>query len=188
MSRIGSGRVNKHVSSSKIHYSWSRKITWVFINPFHATGLVLYRPKWALPPAAGEKCFKFSIGICMNCIGKMLIWRHFHRIMELLLNNIWGIGKFYLWKNSCFSFQWKCNKANTLAANATDWIGGDLNVSMNQSQQSPLQRVASRNFQSAIYTGPMGGCTSMLGQINLQLMEELWCSKRLTGDCAITNS
>ena len=46
--------------------------------------------------------------------------------------------------------------------NATDRIGGDLNVSMNQSDQSPLRRVASRSFQSGIYTGPTGGHASML--------------------------
>ena len=73
-------------------------------------------------------------------------------------------------------------------ATATDWIGGNLNVSMNQSHQSPLQRVANQSFQSAIYTDPMGGCASMVAQINLQLMEELVCSKRLKGDCTITNS
>ena len=39
--------------------------------------------------------------------------------------------------------------------NATDRIGGDLNVSM--SHQSQLQRVASCSFQSTIYTGPTGG-------------------------------
>ena len=72
--------------------------------------------------------------------------------------------------------------------NATDQIGSDLNVSMNQNHPSPLQRVASQSFQSAIYIGPMGGCTSMLGQIILQLIEELRCSKRLTGDCTIKNS
>ena len=54
-----------------------------------------------------------------------------------------------------------------------------------QSHHSPLQRVASRSFQSAIYTSPKGGRASMLGQINLKLMEELGCSKRLTGDCTI---
>ena len=73
-------------------------------------------------------------------------------------------------------------------SNATDQIGGNLNVSINQSHQSPLQRVASQSFQSAIYTSPTGGHASMLGQINLQFMEELWCSIRLTGDCTIMNS
>ena len=72
--------------------------------------------------------------------------------------------------------------------NITDRIGGDLNVSMNQSYQSPLGRVDSRSFRSTIYTGTMGGRTSMLGQINLQLMEELGCSKRLPGDYTIMNS
>ena len=33
-----------------------------------------------------------------------------------------------------------------------------------------------------------GWQASMLGQINLQLMEELGCSKRLTGDCTTMNS
>ena len=72
--------------------------------------------------------------------------------------------------------------------NATNQNDGDLNVSMNQAHQSPLRRVASQSFQSAMYTGPMGGQASMLGQINLQLMEELGCSKRLTGDCTTMNS
>ena len=72
--------------------------------------------------------------------------------------------------------------------NTTNRIDGDLNVSMNQSDQSPLQRVTSQSFQSTICTGPMDGCASMLDQINLQLIEELTGSKRLTGDCTITNS
>ena len=58
--------------------------------------------------------------------------------------------------------------------NATDRIGGDLNV-----------QVA---HQSTIYTSGMGGYASMLGQINLQLMEEFGHSKRLTGNCTIMNS
>ena len=61
--------------------------------------------------------------------------------------------------------------------NATDRTGRDLD---------DLQRVASGSFQSAIYTSPIGECASMLGLINLQLMEELGCSKRLTGDCTIS--
>ena len=72
--------------------------------------------------------------------------------------------------------------------NITDRIGGDLNVSMNQSYQSPLGRVDSRSFQSRMYTDTTGGRASMLGQINLQLMKELGCSKRLPGDCTIMNS
>ena len=72
--------------------------------------------------------------------------------------------------------------------NATDQICGNLNVSMNQSHQSLPQGVASQSFQSAIYTGPMGGRATMLGQINLQLREELGCSKMVTGACTIVNS
>ena len=72
--------------------------------------------------------------------------------------------------------------------NITDRIGGDLNVSMNQSYQSPLGRVDSRSFQSMMYTDTTGGRASMLGQINLQLMKELGCSKRLPDDCTIMNS
>ena len=45
--------------------------------------------------------------------------------------------------------------------------------------------MASQTFQSTIHTTPMGERASMLGQINLRLMEELGCSKRLTGDCTI---
>ena len=58
--------------------------------------------------------------------------------------------------------------------NATDRTGRDLD---------DLQRVASGSFQSAIYTSTIGECASMLGQINLQ---ELGCSKRLTGDGTIS--
>ena len=71
--------------------------------------------------------------------------------------------------------------------NATDQSGGDLNVSLNQSHQSPLQRVAVE-ASNPQYTGPTGGRASMLSQINLNLMEELECSKRLAGDCTIMNS
>ena len=44
--------------------------------------------KQTLVPAAGEKTF--SIAICLNCMGKILIWGHFCYIMELLLNNYLG--------------------------------------------------------------------------------------------------
>ena len=75
---------------------------------------------------------------------------------------------------------------------ATNWTDGDLSVSMNQSHQSPLQRVASRSFQSTIYTAPTGEHTesykSMLGHINLNLMEEVGCSKRLAIDCTTMNN
>ena len=108
-----------------------------------------------------QKLSKFSIAICKNCVGKMLI------IMELLLNNY--LGHFsIIEKTFGFSFHGKCNKAN-------------------QGHQSPLQRVDSRSFPSAIYTSPMGGRALMLGQINLQFMKHLRCSKRLTGDYAIMN-
>ena len=72
--------------------------------------------------------------------------------------------------------------------NATDRISGNVTVSMNQSHQSPLRRVASQSLPSKIYIGPTGGHASMLGQINLQLMEELGSYKRLTGNCTIKNS
>ena len=50
----------------------------------------ILRVKQALPPTASKKFFQFSIAICINCIGKMLIWGHFCVIMELLLNNYLG--------------------------------------------------------------------------------------------------
>ena len=50
----------------------------------------MLRAKHALPPAAGKSLFKFGIGFCINCIGKMLIWGHLWGIMELLLNNYLG--------------------------------------------------------------------------------------------------
>ena len=33
---------------------------------------------------------KLSITICINCVGKMLLWGYFYAIMELLLNNYSG--------------------------------------------------------------------------------------------------
>ena len=156
----------------------------------------ILRAKRVLPPAAGEKYFKFSIAICINCVGKMLIWGHFRGITELLLNNYLGhfliIEKTFVFLSiesaikptPFFMLTSKCPGV----PNATDRIGGNLNVSMNQSHQLPLRRVARRSFQSTIYTVPTGGRASMLGQINLQLMGELGCSKRLIGDCTIMNS
>ena len=46
--------------------------------------------KRAFLPTAGEKFFKFSIAICITCIGKMLVWGHFCSVMQLLLNNYLG--------------------------------------------------------------------------------------------------
>ena len=59
-----------------------------FMKNFTTTKIL--QAKQALLSTAGEKFFKFSIAICINCIGKMLIWGHFHGIMELLLNNYLG--------------------------------------------------------------------------------------------------
>ena len=50
------------------------------------------RVKQALLLVAGKKYFKFSIAICINCMGNMLIWGHFCGIMELLLHNYLGHG------------------------------------------------------------------------------------------------
>ena len=51
--------------------------------------------------------------ICINCIGKMLLWGHVPGIIELLLNN--HLGHFLIIeKKNCFSFHIKCNKDNTL--------------------------------------------------------------------------
>ena len=50
----------------------------------------VFRGKWALLPTLVKRCFKFSIAICMNCVGKMLIWGHFWGVMELLLKNYLG--------------------------------------------------------------------------------------------------
>ena len=68
----------------------------------------------ALLSTAGEKFFKFSIAICINCVRKMLISGHFHGIMELLLNNYFEHWNILSLRKICFSFQRKCNKANTL--------------------------------------------------------------------------
>ena len=156
--------------------------------------------KQALLLVAGKKYFKFSIAICINCMENMLIWGHFRGIMGLLLHNYLGHGDILIIEKTFVSvFIESAKKGNILVTcwcpkcpgipNATDQIGGNLNVSMNQGYQSPLQRVASWSFQCAICTGPSGGgLTSMLGQINLKLMKELGCSKRLTGNCTIMNS
>ena len=114
--------------------------------------------------------------------------------MELLLNYL---GQFLIIEKTFLFIESAIKPIPLLHANvqmsygvpnATERIGGGLNVSVNQSHQSPLRRVASRSFQSAIYTVPTGCRASILGQINLQLMEELGCSKRLTSDCTIMNS
>ena len=148
---------------------------------------------WALPPVTGKTFFKFSIRICINCIGKMHIWGHFHCTMELLLNNY--LGYFLIFeKTFVVLFIESAIKPTPLLCanikypgilNATNWIYGDLNVSMNQSHQSPFRRVASQSFYSVVYTGPTGACVSMLGQINLKLMEELEFSKSLTDNGTI---
>ena len=54
-----------------------------------ATAKIL-RVKRASPSTAGEKCFKFNMEICINCVKKMLIRSHFRGIMQLLLNNYLG--------------------------------------------------------------------------------------------------
>ena len=62
----------------------------------------IFRAKGALLPAAGEKLFKFSIAICINGVGKMLIWGNFRGIIELLLNNY--LEHFLIIEKTCFSF------------------------------------------------------------------------------------
>ena len=93
-----------------------------------------------LAPAKGNFFFKFSIMICVNCVGKMLIWGHFHGIMELLLNNY--LGHFLIIeKTFAFLFIEKAIKATPLlqamskcpgVLNATNRIGDNLNVFVNQ--------------------------------------------------------
>ena len=139
---------------------------------------------------------KLSITICINCVGKMLLWGYFYAIMELLLNNY--SGHFLIIEKKIFFSSHKVQQSQHPCymlmskwpgvMNGTNRIGSDLNVSMNQSHQSPFWRVASRSFQSAIYTSPTGGPASMLGQVNLQLMKELRCSKKLTDNRTIMNS
>ena len=91
------------------------------------------------------------------------------------------------WENFLISVHRKCSKPTPLLhvnvqmpgrtkCNQSNW---GQPVSLNQGHQSPLQRLASWSFQSAVYTSPKGAYSFMLGQINLKLMEELGCSKRL---------
>ena len=69
-----------------------------------ATAKIL-RAKGTLLPAAGEKIFKCSIAICINCFGKMLIWSHFRGIIELLLNKCSNnLEHFLIIEKTCFSF------------------------------------------------------------------------------------
>ena len=119
-------------------------------------------------------------------------------MMELLLSNYLGHWDILSFRKLLFFFSKKVQLSQHSyymltskcpdVPNATTQIGDDLNVSVNYSHQSPLERVAIRTFQSAIYTSPMCGCAFMLSQINLQLIEELGCSKRFTGNSTITNS
>ena len=121
---------------------------------------------------------KFSIAICINCVGKMLIGGHFCSIMELLLNyylGYWDILSlwkllFFFWKKVQYS-QHTCYMLTSKwpdVPNATDRIGGDLNVSMNQSHQSTLQRVTKPKLLVHNIQRSYG--------INMQLIEELGCS------------
>ena len=78
-----------------------------------ATAKIL-QAKQALLPAAGENFFKFSIVICINCDGKMLIWGHFHGIMELLLNNYLGHWDILSLRKLVFLFKESAIKATPL--------------------------------------------------------------------------
>ena len=99
-----------------------------------------------------QKLSKFSIAICKTCVGKMLI------IMELLLNNY--LGHFLIIEKT---FVFLCIKS---AIKPTPML--HANVSMNQSHQSPLWKVASWSFQSTIYTSPTGVPKG------LQAIAQLW--------------
>ena len=115
------------------------------LKKIFATTKVL-QVKQALLPGTCEKFFKFSIAICINCIGKMPIWGHFHMIRELLLNNY--LGHFLIIEKT---FVFLCIKS---AIKPTPML--HANVSVNQSHQSPLWKVACWSFQSTIYTSPTG--------------------------------
>ena len=137
------------------------------IKPF-ATANIL-RAKQVLLPTADEKFFKFSMIICMHCFGKIFIWGHFCSMVELLLNH--DLGHFlitekifvFLFIESTISWTaslhaniqmpWctKCNQSN--------WWQPERFYQ----PESPLWRLANQSFHSTIYTGPMGGCASMLG-------------------------
>ena len=137
----------------------------------------------------------FNIMICTNCIEKMLLWVHFRGIMELLLNN--DLGHFLIIeKNFVFLSSWSAIKPTPLLHVKFQML---WSTKCNQSNwqwpkcfyepESPVTTLTSGQLKLPIRdTGPAGGHASVLGQINLQLMQELGCSKSLTGDCTIMNS
>ena len=124
----------------------------------------VFRGKRALLPTVGKRCFKFSIAICINCVGKMLIWGHFWGVMELLLKNY--LGHFLtIEKTFDFLFLESAIKPTPLLhvniqmpyrteCNWSNWWQPECFYE--PASPSPLWRVASRSFQSAIYTGPTG--------------------------------
>ena len=160
-----------------------------------ATAKIL-QAKQALLLAAGQVFFKFSIAISINCVGKMFIWGHFCSIMELLLNNYLGhfliIEKTFVflfiesaiklipWSHANVQIPWptKCNWLN--------WWQPECFCE----PESPVTTPKSCQMKLPIHniTGLTGGCASILGQISLQLMEELGCSKRLADNCTIMNN
>ena len=116
---------------------------------------------------ATMKSIKFSITICINFVGKMLIWDHFCDIMELSLNKY--MGHFLI----IFLFIESAIKPRPLLhANIQILLRTECNWSNwwwpecfyePESSSHHSQRVASQSFQSTIYTSPMGRCASMLG-------------------------
>ena len=58
---------------------------------------------------AGCRRWKFSIMICINCVGKILVWGRFCSIIEMLLNNLEHF--LIIEKKNLFFFS---HKANTL--------------------------------------------------------------------------
>ena len=141
--------------------------------------------------------FKCSIVICINCIGKMLIWGHFHGIMELLLNNYLGHSNILiLVKTFVFLIIESAIKPTPLLhanfqmtrhtkCNRSYWWQPECFYE----PESPVTTPKSGQPKLPVHNihWSYEWCASMLGQINLQLIE-LGCSRRLTGNCTIMNN
>ena len=92
--------------------------------------------------------------ICINCIGKMLLWGHVCGIIELLLNNY--LGHFLIIeKKIYFSFHVKCNKDNTL-----------LHANIQMPWCTECNR-SNRQCPKCFYEPESPGTTSKSGQLKL---------------------
>ena len=141
---------------------------------------------------ATMKSIKFSITICINFVGKMLIWDHFCDIMELSLNKYLGYfliiflfiesaikPRPLLHANIQILLRTECNWSNWWWPECFYEPESSVTTPKSGQPKLPIHNIHQSYGSMCIHAGL---------DKSLKLMEELGCYKRPTSNCTIMNS